>query len=510
MAISHSGPDSKIENLLAVCRRMSSVRDLGALLDLLAREAAELSSAERATILLLDRDRSEFWSKVALGSDEILRFDARLGIAGAVLQSGQALNVSDPYEDHRFHARMDEETGYRTRNLLAGPLKAMGGEVIGVFQLLNKHDGTFTSADEQMLEILADQAAVAIQNVQLLDELQREKSELAQQNTRLRQEISGGFATKKIIGSSAPIRSVVRLIDQLHASSVNVLITGESGTGKEMAARALHSTSRRAEGPFEALNCAALPESLVESELFGIEKGVATGVDKRQGRFESANGGTLFLDEIGDLSLTSQAKILRVLQEGVVEPIGSRRRVALDVRVLSATNKDLERQIEKGAFREDLYYRLNVVHIELPALREIVEDVPVLADYFLRGLSGEIGRRPPALSPQALDAMTSYHWPGNIRQLRNEVQRLLAVTRRSRIAVEDISDKIRRSIEDKRTPESDRQSLSEAVADLETRMIREGLVRHGQNQAQAARSLGLSRQGLINKIKRYGISAADD
>ena len=494
MAMSHPGLDPKIESLLAICRRMNSVRDLGALLDLLARGAAELSGADRATILLLDHGRNEFWSKVALGSDEILRFDARLGIAGAVLQSGRALNVSDPYEDQRFHARMDEETGYRTRNLLAGPLKAMGGEVIGVFQLLNKRGGAFTSADERMLEILADQAAGAIQNVQLLDELQREKSELAQQNTRLRQEISGRFATRNIIGSSAPIRSVVRLIDQLHSSSVTVLITGESGTGKEMAARALHFTSRRAEGPFEALNCAALPESLVESELFGIEKGVATGVDKRKGRFESAHGGTLFLDEIGDLSLTSQAKILRVLQEGVVEPIGSGRRVALDVRVLSATNKDLEQQIQKGAFREDLYYRLNVVRIELPALREIPEDIPVLSDHFLRSLSREIGRRPPALSPEALAVMTSYHWPGNTRQLRNEVQRFLAVTRRSRIAVEDISEKIRGSIPDKRAQGGDRQTLSEAVADLETRIIRETLERHNHNQARAVRSLGLSRQ----------------
>ena len=497
--------DPKIKNLLATCRRMNAVRDFGGLLDLLAGEAAGLSGADRATILLLDREQNEFWSKVALGSDATLRFDARLGIAGAVLQSGRTLNVADPYEDERFHPRMDQETGYQTKNLLATPLKTVDGEVIGVFQLLNKRGGAFTSADARMLEILSGQAATAIQNVQQLDELRRERTELAEQNARLRQEIGGKFATRNIIGNSAPIRSVVRLIDQLHSSSVSVLITGESGTGKEMAARALHYTSRRAEGPFEALNCAALPENLVESELFGIEKGVATGVDKRKGRFESADGGTLFLDEIGDLNLTSQAKILRVLQEGVVEPVGSRRQIAVDVRVLSASNKDLEQQIEKGAFREDLYYRLNVVHIELPALREIPEDIAVLAGHFLRGLSREIGRRPPSLSAEALEVITSYHWPGNIRQLRNEIERLLAVTRRARIAVEDISHGIRGGVANKRTPQGGKQTLAEAVAELEAGMIRESLERLDSNQSATARSLGLSRQGLIGKMKRYGL-----
>ena len=496
-----------IRALLASCRRMSAVRDFGGLVDLLAREAAQLSGADRAAILLLDRDKNELWSKVALGSDTILRFDARLGVAGAVLQSGKTLNVPDAYEDQRFHARMDEETGYKTKDLLASPLKTIDGDVIGVFQLLNKQDGAFTRADEAMLELLADQAAIAIQNVQLLDELKREKDELAGQNTRLRQEISGRFSTRNMIGNSAAIRSVVRLIDQLSNSSVSVLVTGESGTGKEMTARALHYSSHRAQGPFEALNCAALPENLVESELFGIEKGVATGVGKRVGRFESAHNGTLFLDEIGDLSLSSQAKILRVLQDGVLEPVGAGRRVSVDVRVVSATNKDLPREIEEGAFREDLYYRLNVVTIKLPALREIREDIPVLADHFLRSLSKEIGRRPPRLAPEALGALTSYRWPGNIRQLRNELQRLLAVTRRSTITAEDIADNIRGSAASDRAKVSSTPTLTQAVSELEARMIAESLRRHDFNQAQAARSLGLSRQGLINKIKRYGISS---
>ncbi len=318
VSASQRGLDSKVDSVLAICRRMNASGDLDSLLDLLAHEAAELAGADRATILLLDRDRNELWSKVALRSDEILRFDARLGIAGSVLQSGETVNVSDAQVDQRFHSGIDKQTGYRTLSVLAAPLGTVNKDAIGVFQLLNKRDGSFTKGDETMLEILAGQAGIAIENVMRLGELRREKDELAKQNVQLRQQAASKFSTRNIIGNSGPIRSVVRLIDQLRTSSVSVLVTGESGTGKEMVARALHATGARSMGPFEALNCAALPQDLVESKLFGIEKGVATGVDKRKGRFENGDGGTIFLDEIGDLTLTSQAKILRVLQEGVV------------------------------------------------------------------------------------------------------------------------------------------------------------------------------------------------
>jgi DNA-binding NtrC family response regulator len=288
---------------------------------------------------------------------------------------------------------------------------------------------------------------------------------------------------------------------------VSVLITGESGTGKEMAAKAIHYTSRRARRPFVALNCAALPETLVESELFGIEKGVATGVQSRVGQFEKADGGTLFLDEIGDLSLTAQAKILRVLQERVLERVGGRTNVPVDVRILAATNKDLQAEIAKGTFREDLYYRIKVVHIHMPPLREIREEAPLLANHFLKEYCRETGRPAMEFSPAVLRRLVMAPWPGNVRQLRNEVMRLAACAHANTIVEDDLLEGLP-TLRPEGSPvgaSGKPVSLKQAIEDLERRMIREVIDETRGNQQQAARRLGLSRQGLINKMKRYGI-----
>src|SRR5580704_13430397 len=332
----------KLSEILTICQRMNSVRDLDTLLDLVAREAARLLEADRASIFLLDREKMELWSKVALGSDEIIRFDARKGIAGAAALTGKTVNVSDAYNDSRFNPAIDTQTGYRTRNLLAVPLQNLiDGEVVGAFEVLNKKHGSFGPEDEEVLKSLAAQSAVAIQTARSIGELTKE-------NADLWREVEGQFARHRIVGNSPKIQAILQLVERIRDSSVNVLISGESGTVKDLVAKALHYSSLRSRRPFVALNCAALPESLVESELFGIEKGVATGVNPRVGQFQAADGGTLFLDEIGDLSLTAQAKILRVLEAKVVERVGGRTSIPVDVRVLSATNKDLEAEIKKG------------------------------------------------------------------------------------------------------------------------------------------------------------------
>jgi DNA-binding NtrC family response regulator len=308
------------------------------------------------------------------------------------------------------------------------------------------------------------------------------------------------------MGDSPKMKRVLRLVEQIRDSTVDVLVTGESGTGKELVARAIHYSSARAERPFVALNCAAIPENLVESELFGIEKGVATGVDAKIGRFEEADGGTLFLDEIGDLALAAQAKILRALQERVVERVGGRKPIRADVRVIAATNRNLEQEIEKGRFRSDLYYRLRVVHLETPALREIPEDLPLLANHFLR-LACEQARRPPkTLSAGALRALQGYAWPGNARELENEMRRAVAVTPATLVTEDDLSDSIRHVAAAPRAA-LEGGSLKDQVEDLERRLIRDALARTEQNQLRAARLLGLSRQGLIKKMKRYGLGA---
>ena len=305
------------------------------------------------------------------------------------------------------------------------------------------------------------------------------------------------------------IESTIRLIDQIRPSSVDVLIQGESGTGKELIAKALHFNSPRAKYPFIAVNCAALPDALVEAELFGIEKGVATGVDRRIGKFEAAHEGTLFLDEIGDLSLTAQAKILRVLQERSVDRVGGRTPVPINVRIIAATNRNLEAAVREKQFRADLYYRLSVVNIQTPSLRETPEDIAILANHFLQKHCATMSVEPKQLSAAALDRLSAYHWPGNARQLENEIKRLVASVR-GKIITED---QVAIQSEVKPVPQSTHaapitgKSLFEAVDALERRMIQDALNQVGGNKLKAAQMLGMSRGGFLKKLKKLTLAA---
>ena len=496
---------SKFAAILRICQQINSERDLGMLLDLVAREAAQLLEADRASIFLFDERKEQFWSKVALGSDEVLQFDAHSGIAGLAAASGQIVNVADAYTDPRFNPEIDAHTGYRTRTILAVPLRKLDGEIIGVFEALNRNSGIFGAEDEEVAKALAAQVAVAIQTAQSVESLRRNQDELFRENAHLRREVEQRYAQRRLIGSSARIQAVLRLIDQIRDTSVNVLIGGESGTGKELAARAIHYTSLRSRRPFVALNCAALPDTLLESELFGIERGVASGVQPRPGQFQAANGGTLFLDEIADLSLAAQAKILRVLQESVLQRVGGRSEIRIDVRVIAASNKDLEAEIRKGTFREDLYYRLKVVHIQMPALRDIREDIPELANLFLAEARREMNKGPLAFSVRAVEWLTAAPWPGNVRQLQNEVKRLVACSRGPVIEEDDLGDGLLGRASAAPLQDAPGGNLKTATEHLERKMIAEALQDAGNNHQNAARVLGLSRQGLLNKMKRYGL-----
>ena len=492
--------NEKLASILKICQKMNSERDPGSLLDLIAKEAARLLGADRASIFLLDERRRELWSRVALGAKTI-RFDARLGIAGATAMSGEIINVKDAKDDSRFYPEIDEETGYQTLNLLSVPLKSYEGDIIGAFEVLNKVEGPFTDEDQEILQALASNAAIALETAQLFEKLKQHRDELLEENTHLWLEVEGKFATENILGTSVQVQKVVRLIQQISESTVNVLITGESGTGKELVAKAIHHSSPRARRPLVTVNCAALPESLMDSELFGIEKGVATGVECRIGKFETAAGGTLFLDEIGDLSAPAQAKILRALQEKVIERVGGRKDIAADVRVLAATNKDLEEEITKGDFREDLFYRLKVIHIKMPPLRDVSQDIALLANHFLANCAGEMGKE-MEFTQEAMECLTHYRWPGNVRQLENEVKRLVASVRSALIHKRDLSDEIQATD----TPTSSTEGSLKAVVartveQLESEMIRDALDLCQHNQARAAKQLGVSRQGLIKKMK---------
>jgi Nif-specific regulatory protein len=498
MTESPSWRRAELLSILEICRKMNAERELGNLLETLAREAARLLDADRASIFLLDRERCELWSEVAMGTEQPLRFDARLGIAGEVALGGKTVMVSDAYGDPRFNPAIDALTGYRTRSILAVPLKNESGNVVGVFEAINRRKGTFTREDAQLLEALAQHAGIATETALLVGRLERRRAELEAENRKLLREVQGRFPTRNILGTSPLIQRLVRQIEEIAGSNVEVLITGESGTGKELVAKAIHYSGEGSSGPFVALNCSTLPDNLVEAELFGIEKGVATGVDRRIGRFETAQGGTLFLDEIADLSQAAQAKILRALQERVIDRVGGRKPIPVDVRILAATNRDLEFEIAESRFREDLFYRLNVIHIRTPALREMREDIPLLAGHFLTRACESLGRPSKRLSPQALRTLGRYHWPGNVRELENEMKRLAVTVRREVVAPGDLSETVRGGAKSS-------VQLKDAVEELERSMIRQALASCGQNRVQAARMLGLSRQGLLNKMQRYGI-----
>lgn len=433
-----------------------------------------------------------------------MRFDARLGIAGAVAMGGQTINVTDAYQHPLFYKEVDIQTDYRTQTLLAVPIHSLEGAVIGVGEATNKLGGRFTREDDEILSTMAAHLSDLIEHSPIAAEM---RAQYPSGGVEPSAPWGDGFATQKIVGLSHRIQSIIRLIDQIRPSSVDVLIQGESGTGKELIAKALHFNSPRAQHPFVPLNCAALPDNLVETELFGIEKGVATGVDRRVGKFESAHGGTLFLDEIGDLSLAAQAKILRVLQEHTIDRVGGRAQVPVDVRVVAATNRDLESAMREKLFRDDLYYRLSVVRIQPPALREIPEDIPTLANHFLQKHCSANQVPLKQLSEAALAAMAQYGWPGNTRQLENEIRRLVASVRSDSIVAEHLLlERPNQQRTSASTPTiKPGQTLTDAVEALDRMLIGQALESCAGNKAKAARQLGLSRPGFIKKLRRLGI-----
>ncbi len=333
-------------------------------------------------------------------------------------------------------------------------------------------------------------------------ELEASRERLARENISLRRTVKAQFSPKNIIGRSRVILDVIDKATKLADLPANVLITGETGTGKELIAKVLHYNGVRRDGPFIAINCSAIPETLFESELFGIEKGVATGVSRRMGRIEQANGGTLFLDEIGDMPISSQVKMLRVLEERRVTRVGGSQSTPVDVRIVAATSKDLKREVREGRFREDLYFRIKVVHIHLPPLRERKEDIPLLLNSFLQMYCRKYGRGEMKFSKEALSILMGYSWPGNVRELENEVERLVALAPCNEIRPEDLSEEIRKGEQLK--PSKEEEGISPcSIEEMEKRLITRVLEHTGFNKSEAARILGISREGLRKKLMRY-------
>jgi transcriptional regulator with PAS, ATPase and Fis domain len=331
------------------------------------------------------------------------------------------------------------------------------------------------------------------------NELAASKNRLAMENVNLRQNLREKFSPSGILGTSKGTAAVLSMIEKISHVSSNVLITGETGTGKELVAKAVHYNSNRADKSFIVINCSAIPEPIFESEIFGIEKGVATGVEKRIGKIEQAHGGTLFLDEIGDMPAACQAKMLRVIEEDSIQPVGARKVIPVDVRMIAATNKELKKEVEKGAFREDLFYRLNVVALHIPPLRERKEDIRLLASHFLLEAARRLGRDPMRISREAMEKLTAYAWPGNVRELRNEIERAVILTPSQEITVDDLTEGLRTH------GQEGPSEAGSSVRDNEKELIRKTLSDTGGNKSTAARLLGISREGLRKKMKRYGM-----
>ena len=311
------------------------------------------------------------------------------------------------------------------------------------------------------------------------------------------------------------MNAICDLVRRVAPYDVSVMISGESGTGKELCARALHYNSLRHAGPFVAENCGAMPDELLESELFGHKRGAFTGASEdRVGLFELADGGTVFLDEIGEISPAFQVKLLRVLQEGEIRPVGSNQRRNIDIRVVAATNRDLEQEVRAGRFREDLYYRLATFTIDLPPLRERKEDIAILAHTLLEDLQRQLGKKVSGISREALACLESYHWPGNVRELQNELKRMLVLALDDVLAAELLSPRILQGASEEQSEDIGiiRQtdgSLKERMESLEARIVKETLIRHRWNKTRAAEELGLSRVGLRSKLERYGLEKID-
>lgn len=335
-----------------------------------------------------------------------------------------------------------------------------------------------------------------------------ERSRHSVENRELRRQLTEAAASEEIIGRSDALKRMLGFIETVAPTEATVLVTGESGTGKELVARALHAASARADKPLVTVNCAALAETLLESELFGHEKGAFTGADRRrEGRFVQANGGTLFLDEIGEMPLQLQAKLLRALQQGEIQRVGSDTPITVDVRVIAATNRDLRQEVQEKRFREDLYFRLNVISIEVPPLRRRGEDIPLLAAYFLQRFAERNRKSIKGFSPQAMDSLLRYSWPGNVRELENAVERAVILCNGDLVTGAELPDNIAHAAPQEEGP-AQQESLSLAGMALELverRAIEDTMRQTGDNKSEAARRLGITRATLHNKLRKYGL-----
>ncbi|MGB2819736.1 MAG: sigma 54-interacting transcriptional regulator [Phycisphaerae bacterium] len=501
MVLTRHLPPEALSALVDASAAINAALGLDETLAAIARAAASVMRAEASSVIVLDEARGKQVFRAAVGdrADQLqgLAYDRGLGISGKVLASGEAEIVNDVSKDQSHYPEIDALVAFETRSLIAAPLISKG-RTLGVVEVINPvQSELFSEEDRQLCKVFANLAATTMANAQLYERIQRENDQLKQTYQ----------PAEEIVGISGAMENIRNLICRVARSSATVLLLGETGTGKEIAARTIHAQSDRAEKPFVAINCAALPETLLESELFGHEAGAFTGaVERKLGRFELAEGGTLFLDEIAEVAPSIQVTLLRALQEKEIVRVGGTETVGCDARIVAATNRNLAEEMRAHRFREDLYYRLNVFPIEIPPLRERREDIPLLVDHFIRRVASEMKMPVPILSPEAMTGLAQYNYPGNIRELQNILERACLLCCRmdgawpqpQPICPEHLPKELAGDIQLGPPGQS-------ALAASEKGMIVKALRENDWNQTKAARALGITRDNIRYRVRKYDI-----
>jgi transcriptional regulator with GAF, ATPase, and Fis domain len=477
-----------LETLVRFSERLLAATDLARLLDELMDALLEVTHADKGFLILLEDGDMSVRAARNVARETIEGAVDRVSdsIIAKVVETRRPIVVADALHDQEWSGS-SSVVNLKLCSVMCAPLMQKG-DVFGVIYLGN--DNVVSLFDDRALEVLtvfAAQASLLVQNAMLLDSLRRE-------NLSLREAVSSR-QYGDLIGSGASMREVYRRIEKVAGTDISVLVQGETGTGKEVVAREVHRRSARASGPFIAVNCGAIPEALLESELFGHVKGAFTGaIATRLGKFQAANAGTLFLDEIGDMPMSLQVKILRALQERAVTKVGDTRPEAVDIRVIAATHRVLEEETKRGTFREDLYYRLNVVSIHLPPLRERGDDVAVIAKYFLQKYAKEFSARVRGFTPSALVALRKYAWPGNIRELENRVKKAVVLADKALVSAEDLD--LRPEVLEPILP------LAQAKEEYQKRYINEVLERNGGNRTKTAKDLGVDPRTIFRHLEK--------
>ncbi len=490
----------RTETILQIAAQWHGIKQTDQLIREIVEASTRLLHAERASLFLWDKENGQLVARPALGIDgNELRVPDNAGVVGEVVQTGHSLRIDEVEGQEQINRDVDNQLDFTTNNLICCALHNRQGEVIGAFEVLNKLSGTFTSADLKALEDLASHVAASLEEAQEVEQIITSRSIIAEQAAE-------GVT---LIGECPQIVALRTTLDRIANTDLAVLILGENGTGKEVVSQLLHFKSDRRDEPLVAVNCAAISESLLESELFGHVRGAFTDArEDREGKFELASRGTLLLDEIGDMSLSGQAKLLRVLEDKVVVRVGGSTPIHTDARVIAATNQDLGEMVREKRFREDLFYRLNVMTVELPALRERGDDIILLAEHFLQELSARARRKAPVISASARKRLLSHHWPGNVRELRNTIERIIYLTDSDRVEAEDLPFAASQS----NSPAQIQfhGTLNDATRQFQIELIRNQIKKSRGNMSEVARQLGLHRSNLYRKMGQLGMSLEDE